>query len=44
MPIEAYSLYWYLLETDLPAAADGDWNELSARAASACAPTARESR
>jgi hypothetical protein len=44
MPIEAYSLYWYLLETDLPAAADGDWNELSARAASACAPTARETR
>ena len=44
MPLEAYSLYWYLLETDPPAAADGDWNDLSARAASECAPTPRETR
>jgi hypothetical protein len=44
MPLEAYSMYWYLLETDLAAAGEGDWNDLSTRAASECAPTPRETR
>jgi hypothetical protein len=44
MPLEAYSVYWYLLETDPPAAADGDWNDLAARPPAESTSTPRETR
>jgi hypothetical protein len=44
MPLEAYTLYWYLLGANWPTAAERDWNDLPVEPAPNRRRTAQEAR